>query len=204
MTGNGATAHAATYQTSRAGALRLLYFAYGSNMNPQQIKTRCLGAEVLAVARLVDHRLAFFGSSTVWDGALETVVPAPGRDVWGVLYALSPLDADSLDAWQDARFDGTGAYFHFPVVVVDVLGQCHEALLYKKDLLGRPQKPSREYLEHIARGAETRGLPPEYIDNLRGLAAQKASYPVPIPQRWDGDVPRGTTCGDCGSLPDAD
>ena len=203
MTGSDAAPRAATYHTSRAGALRLLYFAYGSNMNPVQIKARCLGAEVLAVARLVDHRLAFFGTSMVWDGALETVVPAPGRDVWGVLYALSPLDADSLDAWQDARFDGTGAYFHYPSVVIDVLGQRHDVLLYKKDLLGAPQKPSCEYLEHIARGAEARGLPPQYVAHLRGLAAKKAAYPVPIPCGGEGGALRSTTCADCGSLIDA-
>lgn len=179
----------------------ILYFAYGSNMNPAQIRMRCLGAEMLTVARLVDHRLAFFGFSSVWDGALETVVPTPGRDVWGALYALSPLDADSLDAWQDARFSGTGTYFHYPVTVLDVSGRPHEALLYKKDMLGAPGKPSLEYLEHIARGAEARGLPPRYVAYLRTLAARKAAYPVPISRPGEGGGGlRSTTCADCGSL----
>lgn len=181
---------------------KILYFAYGSNMNPGQIKTRCLSPEVRTVARLIDHRLAFFGTSTVWDGALETVVPSPGRDVWGVLYALSALDADSLDAWQDARFDGTGAYFHSPVTVIDVQGERHEALLYKKDMLGAPRKPSHEYLDHIVRGAMARGLPPRYVEYLGALAAKKATYPVPIPRRGEGGVLRSTTCVDCGSLLD--
>ena len=66
---------------------KILYFAYGANMHPGQIKARCLGAGFVTVARLPGHKLAFFGASTVWDGALETVVPAPGREVWGVVYS---------------------------------------------------------------------------------------------------------------------
>lgn len=179
---------------------KLLYFAYGSNMHPDQIAARCLGAACLGPARLADYRLAFFGKSLVWDGAFETVIPAPGETLWGVLYALSPLDADSLDAWQDARFDGTGAYFHCPVTVTDVSGARLEALLYKKDILGQPQQPSREYLDHIALGAEMRGLPPEYVARIRERASKGAGYPVPVTRPGSGGVLRSTTCTDCGSL----
>jgi hypothetical protein len=184
----------------REGSLKILYFAYGANMHPEQIKMRCLGPEMLSVARLADYRLAFFGTSLVWDGGLETIVPSPGKEVWGVLYALFPLDADSLDAWQDARFDGTGAYFHSPVTVTDSAGVSHEALLYKKDLLGEPRKPSREYLEHIARGAELRGLPEQYVTRLRDIPTKKARYPVPVMRQDAVGQLRSTTCADCGSL----
>ncbi len=177
---------------------KVLVFAYGANMHPSQIAARCIGADVIAPACLADHRVAFFGSSPIWDGALETVVPEPGRDVWGVVYALSHLDADSLDAWQDARFDGTGTYFHYPTSVVDALGGVREVLLYKKDMLGAPGRPSCEYLDFIVQGAVLRGLPPDYVAQLRGIDAAKASYPVPVPRRGDGL--RSTTCVDCGSL----
>lgn len=183
---------------------KILFFAYGSNMHPDQIAARCLGAAFLGPARLDGYRLAFFGQSFVWDGGLETVAPAPGWELWGVLYALSHLDADSLDAWQDARFNGTGTYFHFPVTVTDLAGASHEALLYKKDMLGPPRKPSSAYLEHIAQGAEARGLPPAYVAALRALPAKKAAYPVPIACREGGGVLRATTCADCGSLLETD
>jgi gamma-glutamylcyclotransferase len=179
---------------------KILYFAYGANMHPTQIQARCLGAKLLATAKLADHQLAFFGDSFVWDGALETVVPSPGREVWGVIYALSPLDADSLDAWQDARFNGTGAYFHCPVTVRDTRGAWSEVLLYKKDLLGAPRKPSQAYLDHIVQAAVARGLPPAYIEGLRAVAAKKAAYPVPVLRRNQAGSLRSTTCAECGSL----
>ena len=86
------------------------------------------------------------------------------------------------------------------MTVIDALGQSLEVLLYKKDMLGAPQKPSLEYLNHIARGAEARGLPPGYVDALRSLSAKKAAYPVPIPRRGEGGDLRATTCLDCTSL----
>ena len=37
------------------------YFAYGSNMNLEQMKYRCPAAEVVENVRLEDYRLAFRG-----------------------------------------------------------------------------------------------------------------------------------------------
>lgn len=128
------------------------------------------------------------------------MVPAPGETVRGVVYSLSRGDADSLDTWQDARFDGTGACFHSPVTVIDPCGARHEALLYKKDMLGAPRKPSTPYLEHLVRGARARGLPQEYVAALRETASKKAGYPVPVLARGRQGVLRGDSCADCGGL----
>ena len=46
------------------------YFAYGSNMNLEQMKYRCPAAEVVENVRLENYRLAFRGRA-----------PPPGR--WG-------------------------------------------------------------------------------------------------------------------------
>ena len=72
----------------------LYYFAYGSNMNKEQIHARCANPKVIAVAKLPHHRVAFFGYSKTWDGAMETVIPAPGQEVWGVIYELNFSDRD--------------------------------------------------------------------------------------------------------------
>ena len=39
------------------------YFAYGSNMNLEQMKYRCPAAEVVENVRLEDYRLAFRGKA---------------------------------------------------------------------------------------------------------------------------------------------
>lgn len=155
-----------------------LYFAYGSNMNEMQINQRCQSPQVVCAARLSDYSLKFFGESKRWDGALETVVPEPGSEVWGVTYKLDFLDAEYLDAWQDVRLDGTGPYFHFPVKV-EANGILYSVLLYKRDINGEARLPSTEYLQHIINGACQRNLPKDYIEKLRQNESRPASYPVP-------------------------
>ena len=157
----------------------LYNFAYGSNMNSEQVRARCTNAKLVAVAKLPDHQLGFFGYSAVWDGAEESVVPAPGQDVWGVIYELSPSDKEQLDDAQDALFDGSGAYFHSPAKVTDQQGKVYSVLLYKKAKLGNPEKPSEEYLNFIVQGAVERGLPSAYVDQLRGMESTKAKFVVP-------------------------
>ena len=180
---------------------KLLYFSYGAEMLSSRIRSRCDSPKVVATARLADHRLGFYGYSPIWDGGLETALPAPGREVWGVVYELSFSDADSLDTWQGVRLNGSGAYFHSPAEVTDGQGTVYEVLVYKKDVLGEPIAPSRPYLDAIVAGALEHGLPPASIQSLQDMASKPAAYPVPRfgPARRLGVLP-GESCADCGSL----
>lgn len=178
----------------------LLFFAYGANMRPKQIEARCHKPVVLGLARLPEHRVAFFGQSTIWDGGEETVVPEPGQEVWGVLYKLSFADREQLDSWQDVRLDGTGPYFHYPAKVIDERGETRTILLYKKESEGLPRRPSQEYLEFIVQGAQERGLPAEYVERLRRIKAKPASYPVPRYGKGARLLPLASGCTDCGDL----
>lgn len=174
-----------------------IYFAYGSNMHPEQIAERCGSPEVVGIARLKDHRLAFFGHSPTWDGAEEAVVPQEGEEVWGVLYRLSFAEADQLDAWQGVRADGCGPYFLFPVFAVDDGGVSHVSLLYKKDSCGTAGLPSQEQRAFIVAGARAQGLPEAYVDRLLSLPAKKAAYPVPRSEsRWRNLL--SSVCRACG------
>jgi hypothetical protein len=143
--------------------------------------------------------MEFYGHSEVWDGAIETVEPTPGHDVWGVIFKLGRMDWERLDEWQGARMDGGGMYFHFPVVVMDLDGAAHSVRLYKKDVQGDPRIPSREYLEHIALGATQNGLPCTYIDALMKREASKASYSVPLRANTNLGEFAGISCAECDS-----
>jgi cation transport regulator ChaC len=177
----------------------LFYFAYGSNMNTALMLTRCAKPVAAGVARLPQHRIAFHGYSSTWDGAVESCVSAPGRDLWGVLYKLTPSDGDRLDSWLDVRLDGTGTYFHYPARVMDGQGTTHTVLLYKKDVLGEPRMPSREYLDVIVRGAEEHGLPARYIDGLRRIESKPAAFEVPVRGKYDRGLLLASLCGECGN-----
>jgi gamma-glutamylcyclotransferase len=174
-------------------------FVYGANMNLCQIEVRCGGRPtVVGVAQLPGHKLAFYGYSKRWDGALETVDRDPAAVVWGVVYEMPFGDAEKLDTWQDARLDGAGAYFHFPAEVVMAGGETLSVVLYKKDQAEEPAKPSSEYLSFILQGAMEHGLPADYVARLSAVPSQPAHYPVPKKSRYEQLM--GAGCAQCGDL----
>ena len=173
-----------------------LHFAYGSNMNEAQIRQRCDGVQVVAVARLADFRLNFIGECKRWDSAEETVDPSPGDEVWGVVYKLDPAQTQRLDSWQDVRIDGAGPYFHYPAHVEAADGSRYPVMFYRRDLRAEPSLPSAEFLNFIIEAAQKRNLPSGYIEKLRQIKSRPARYPVPKKARFDLDevIARCDTC----------
>ena len=62
-----------------------LYFAYGSNINLQQMGYRCPGAEIFGPAVLEGYDLVFRGGSRRGSG-VATVIPKEGSQVYGLLW----------------------------------------------------------------------------------------------------------------------
>lgn len=186
-------------QATEANISKNLFFAYGANMALTQIKQRCSHPVYVASAFLAGYRIGFYGHSTEWDGAMETAVKQPGSRLWGVVYALNDLDWEQLDLWMDARFDGTGKHFHYPVQVCDLRGSRYEARMYKLDVLGPACPPNELYMKDILAGARANELPLAYIDNLLAIETTAAHYAVP---RHSGYTPAAVfeaSCSNCDS-----
>lgn len=173
-----------------------LYFAYGSNLNLEQMNQKCTKPRVLGIARLPYHKIGFYEHSVIWDGAVETVVPDTQSEVWGVLYQLESYAWDQLDNCEDVRLDGSGEYFHYPVEVLDEQNTVRDASMYKKARLGPAKQPSTEYLDIIIQGAKEQGLPEGYIATLQNIASKPASYAVPR-QRKQSNQPPSIGCDGC-------
>jgi hypothetical protein len=171
-----------------------LVFVYGWQLDAALLAQYCPGARVLTTARLVDYDLGFYGHTPKWDGAEEAVVAHPGSEVWGLVLALTPADAERLDGMHNVHGDGSGSYFHYPADVEGADGQRHAVLLYMKTALGASRTPSVEYRNRIVAGALAHGLPVSYVARLRGIAAHVAGYPVPRGLRVIQVVAAG---GDC-------
>ena len=78
--------------------MKALYFAYGSNMNSDQMTRRCPGAERVGRAFLEDHKLGFVGRSYTWYGrGVATAVPAEGERLPGVLWRVEGPHFRALD-----------------------------------------------------------------------------------------------------------
>jgi len=131
-----------------------LYFAYGSNMDPAQMRFRCPGAIPEGIAALRGHAFR------INRNGVATVVPAPGAAVRGVLWTLAPAHVDTLDGYEGVA---VGEYEKRRLAVEAEAPA--EALIYiaSED---RPGVPRAGYLETILAGAEHFRLPPDYIAGL--------------------------------------
>ncbi len=136
-----------------------LYFAYGSNLDAEQMRERCPGSEPRFRARLIDHRVDFTHYSTRWSGGAADVVPEAGAIVWGVVYAMPEDDVTRLDAFE-------GGYTRRPFRVLDDDHRSHETLSYtvrqKMNFV-----PSEIYLEKMLDWSERWEFPEEHVALLR-------------------------------------
>ena len=75
-----------------------LYFAYGSNMDLNQMAFRCPDAQALETVRLEGYRLAF--RSNGGNRGVATILPDPDSHVDGVLWEISPEDERNLNFYE--------------------------------------------------------------------------------------------------------
>ena len=142
----------------------MLYFAYGSNMDAVQMAGRCPGSRSLGRARLPGGRLSFTGDSAFWGGGVGTVQPAPGEEVWGVLWELDAAGEASLD-----RYEGVakGIYRKEDVEVISDDGP-RTAMVYVCNHT-RYRRPSTRYVTSMLEAARAHDFPAEYVAGLAAL-----------------------------------
>ena len=74
------------------------YFAYGSNMNLDQMAYRCPAASVVEPVHLEGYRLTFCGRGK--GSGVATILPEEGSRVEGVLWKITPECEKSLDFYE--------------------------------------------------------------------------------------------------------
>jgi hypothetical protein len=139
-----------------------LYAAYGSNCDPAQMLQRCPHSPTAGTGWVDGWRLTFGGEDLGWDGALATIVEAPGEHVFVALYDLTDNDATALDAWEGAD---NGLYRKLKLRVHTLEGN-HLAWVYALDSY-EGGLPSARYLGVLADAAEAAGAPDDYVAALR-------------------------------------
>ena len=134
-----------------------LYFAYGSNLDAEQMKARCPTARPLGIARLADHRLGFTHYSKRWQGGAADILPALGRSVWGLVYEMGPDDFARLDPFESGyrRID----------LALDRAGERLTATSYTVVDKGA-YAPHPVYLEKMLRWGARWKLPGDYLAAL--------------------------------------
>ena len=149
------------------------YFAYGSNLEPEQMQRRCPGHTVVGLGELRDHKLTFPLTSHDWGGGVASVATAHAQSVWGIVFDLTDADFASLDRCEGyvGPGDQHNLYDRETVTVQLVRVDDGSFLRRLRPLIyvarpSNPSPPSRRYLDAILKGAKHHKLPSEYIARL--------------------------------------
>jgi len=132
-----------------------LYFAYGSNLDSDQMRDRCPGSTEVGIARLLDYEFR------INSRGVATVVRQGGRSVIGLLWAVSGFHLAALD-----RFEGVARGLYRRVLEsVERTDGKSQAYVYvaADEVIGKP-RPG--YLERIIEVADARGFPVDYLTEL--------------------------------------
>ena len=164
----------------------MLYFAYGSNLDPEQMQSRCPGAAVVGLAALHDHRLAFPLYSNHWRGGVSSIQLAHAQTVWGMLFDLSEEQMLGLDRFEGFRGPGDQHNVYDREQITVELTRPDDGSFPRRVRAwayvarpSNPSPPSRRYLETVLRGARHHRLPEEYIAKLAAVpAAPEAEEPA--------------------------
>lgn len=142
----------------------MYYFAYGSNMNWQQMQRRCPTSRFVCVARLDNYQFGITRHSRLRDCGTANVFPACGKAVWGIVYDVSVRDLTTLDGFEDG--------YRRQVLPVYALGdgvKALEVLVYVADVELNVPLPNAEYKRLILEGAKHWQLPAAYLLALEGI-----------------------------------
>lgn len=142
----------------------LYYFAYGSNMNWQQMQRRCPSSRFVCVARLADYRFGITRHSRLRDCGTANIYPARGEEVWGIIYEVSDTNLTLLDSFEDG-YRREILSFHS----VQNGKQPLDALVYVADIEQNVPRPNAEYRRLIVEGAKHWKLPASYLALLEAI-----------------------------------
>lgn len=134
------------------------YIAYGSNLNINQMRTRCPGASVVGTAVIKDYRLLFKGSGS---GAYLTIEKEKGQSVPVGVWEVTEYDERNLD-----RYEGFPTFYYKENMTLEVTLEsgeikslnCFVYIMHEDRRIGLP---SPYYVDVCLRGYKNFGFDPE-------------------------------------------
>jgi gamma-glutamylcyclotransferase (GGCT)/AIG2-like uncharacterized protein YtfP len=133
------------------------YFAYGSNMDEDQMEYRCPGARLLHKVTIPDYTFR------IDSRGVASIIPKRGAKVTGLLWEINKYHILSLD-----RFEGIkGRYYRRVAVPLEHEGRTITAIAYLSNSnCDRQYTPKPGYMEKIIKAAKVHGFDDAYIREL--------------------------------------
>ncbi len=141
------------------------YFAYASNMNRTQIRSRIGDIAEEKPGKLENYEIVF-NKKARGGVAMANIRPAAGKSVYGVLFKIADSSLRTLD-----RFEGAPQHYRrIEVGVTDEQGGHEGAQVYIATKVEKGLRPASHYLQAILQAADEYRFPAEYIDELKKAA----------------------------------
>lgn len=146
--------------------METLYFAYGSNINLNQMAVRCPDAKVVEPAVLENYELLFRGNGSSF--GVATIAPKEGSQVQRLLWKITPYCEMSLDIYEGYP----RLYEKQAITLCTKSGKQVWAMAYvmTHEWKRIPTTPVPSYYTGILEGFQQNGLPEQALeDSLSNL-----------------------------------
>lgn len=148
----------------------MLYFAYGSNMNEEELRAR--GVTILRAEKafLKNHKIALTRHVKTRGGGVLDIIP-DSDVVEGVLFELSDKDREKIDTKE-----GVKVHAYEPIAVDIETGDgkvLNGVLTYQVCEKEVPPPASQEYRDSVLRGACEHGLSVAYRKQLKAVLEKR-------------------------------
>ncbi|MDA0761229.1 MAG: gamma-glutamylcyclotransferase [Proteobacteria bacterium] len=146
------------------------YFAYGSNMNAERVRSRGMPFTRRVRARLKGYKLRFNKRAKNIPGCGHAnVVASPEGFVEGILYSLP--DARAIEMMDP--FEGYPVRYNRERLAVEAAEHVAVAWVYiaNPEYVQEGLKPSEDYLAHLLAGDDL--LTPEYVAALQAIEVHR-------------------------------
>ena len=148
-----------------------LYFAYGSNIDRQQMAHRCPAASIISIGWLNNYGYRIEGRG------FATIVLEENSRVWGVVWQLTEACELSLDGYEDVS---KGIYWK-EIVTIESQPSEKSCLVYiapyRQALSSRQNLPYLNYQDRIAAAAREFNFPTEYQSQLAEWLPNPVKFP---------------------------
>ncbi len=138
---------------------KILYAAYGSNINLEQMAFRCPNSTVAGTAMLKGYELQFRHHDTIEQNE-ESEVPV-------LLWELDSQDERFLD-----KYEGWPKYYRKESITLELNGESVEAMIYIMNGDRPLESPTAQYYDIIEQGYRENGLDTSYLETALAEAVQ--------------------------------
>lgn len=142
------------------------YFAYGSNLNAQQMSVRCPQAVPVQKGYLRDYNIAFTRWSKNRNCGVADVVPELGQKVWGLVWNLPTENLEMLDSHE-------GHPKHYKRQLHEIFfldGSSIQAWVYEVNKKQSFCQPSKEYVDTILSEGKALSFPEKYLESVKVIS----------------------------------